>query len=88
VESVQACEFDYSGAQACKALREEGYRVISFVNSNPQLLLDRPRYGRCEPYNRAKFIGGSLVTHIIAKERPDAVLLRMEANCTKLCALT
>ena len=45
----QACEFDYSGAQACKALREEGYRII-LVNSNSLPHHDRPGYGRCHLY--------------------------------------
>ena len=45
----QACEFDYSGAQACKALREEGYRVI-LVNSNPATIMTDPRAGRCHLY--------------------------------------
>ena len=42
----QACEFDYSGAQACKALKEEGYRVI-LVNSNPATIMTDPSHGRC-----------------------------------------
>ena len=45
----QACEFDYSGVQACKALREEGYRVI-LVNSNPATIMTDPGSGRCDLY--------------------------------------
>ena len=45
----QACEFDYSGAQACKALREEGYRVV-LVNSNPATIMTDPDHGRCHLY--------------------------------------
>ena len=45
----QACEFDYSGVQACKALREEGYRVI-LVNSNPATIMTDPESGRCDLY--------------------------------------
>ena len=66
----QACEFDYSGTQACKALREEGYRVI-LVNSNPATIMTDPEMADAtyvEP------ITPEAVTKIIAKERPDAVL--------------
>ena len=66
----QACEFDYSGAQACKALREEGYRVI-LVNSNPATIMTDPETADStyiEP------ITPEAVTKIIAKERPDALL--------------
>ena len=66
----QACEFDYSGAQACKALREEGYRVI-LVNSNPATIMTDPEMADAtyiEP------ITWQVVEKIIAKERPDAVL--------------
>ena len=65
----QACEFDYSGAQACKALREEGYRVI-LVNSNPATIMTDPDTADAtyiEP------ITPETVEKIIAKERPDAV---------------
>ena len=64
----QACEFDYSGAQACKALREEGYRVI-LVNSNPATIMTDPGMADAtyvEP------ISWQVVERIIAKERPDA----------------
>ena len=64
----QACEFDYSGAQACKALREEGYRVI-LVNSNPATIMTDPEMADAtyiEP------VTWQVVEKIIAKERPDA----------------
>ncbi len=69
----QACEFDYSGAQACKALREEGYRVI-LVNSNPATIMTDPSMADAtyiEP------ITPEMVEKIIAKERPDALLPTM-----------
>jgi len=69
----QACEFDYSGAQACKALREEGYRVI-LVNSNPATIMTDPGLADAtyiEP------ITPDVVAKIIAKERPDALLPTM-----------
>ena len=69
----QACEFDYSGAQACKALREEGYRVI-LVNSNPATIMTDPETADAiyiEPVHWAT------VERIIAKERPDALLPTM-----------
>ena len=69
----QACEFDYSGAQACKALKEEGYRVI-LVNSNPATIMTDPNISDrtyIEPLN-AYFL-----EKIIAKERPDALLSTM-----------
>jgi carbamoyl-phosphate synthase large subunit len=69
----QACEFDYSGAQACKALREEGYKVI-LVNSNPATIMTDPETADVtyiEP------ITWEVVERIIAKERPDAILPTM-----------
>ena len=69
----QACEFDYSGAQACKALREEGYRVI-LVNSNPATIMTDPELADAtyiEP------ITPEIVARIIEKERPDALLPTM-----------
>ncbi len=69
----QACEFDYSGAQACKALREEGYRVI-LVNSNPATIMTDPQLADAtyiEP------ITPEIVAKIIAQERPDALLPTM-----------
>jgi carbamoyl-phosphate synthase large subunit len=69
----QACEFDYSGTQACKALREEGYRII-LVNSNPATIMTDPDMADAtyvEP------ITPEIVAKIIEKERPDAVLPTM-----------
>src|SRR3954447_20477904 len=66
----QACEFDYSGTQACKALKEEGYRII-LVNSNPATIMTDPGLADCtyiEP------ITVEVVEKIIQKERPDALL--------------
>ena len=79
----QACEFDYSGAQACKALREEGYRVI-LVNSNPATIMTDPEMADAtyiEP------ITWKVVEKIIAKERPDALLPTMGGQTALNCAL-
>ena len=79
----QACEFDYSGAQACKALREEGYRVI-LVNSNPATIMTDPEMADAiyiEP------VHWSAVERIIAKERPDALLPTMGGQTALNCAL-
>ena len=79
----QACEFDYSGTQACKALREEGYRVI-LVNSNPATIMTDPEMADAtyiEP------IHWSAVANIIAKERPDALLPTMGGQTALNCAL-
>jgi len=79
----QACEFDYSGAQACKALREEGYRVI-LVNSNPATIMTDPDMADAiyiEP------IDWQTVEKIIEKERPDAVLPTMGGQTALNCAL-
>jgi len=79
----QACEFDYSGAQACKALREEGYRVI-LVNSNPATIMTDPDTADVtyiEP------ITWQMVEKIIAKERPDALLPTMGGQTALNCAL-
>ncbi len=79
----QACEFDYSGAQACKALREEGYRVI-LVNSNPATIMTDPSMADAtyiEP------IEWQTVARIIEKERPDAVLPTMGGQTALNCAL-
>jgi carbamoyl-phosphate synthase large subunit len=79
----QACEFDYSGAQACKALREEGYRVI-LVNSNPATIMTDPEMADVtyiEP------ITWQVVERIIAKEKPDAVLPTMGGQTALNCAL-
>ncbi|MDQ6966385.1 MAG: hypothetical protein Q9M23_05635, partial [Mariprofundaceae bacterium] len=66
----QACEFDYSGVQACKALREDGFRVI-LVNSNPATIMTDPEFADAtyiEP------VTWEVVARIIEKERPDAIL--------------
>jgi len=79
----QACEFDYSGAQACKALREEGYRVI-LVNSNPATIMTDPNMADAtyiEP------ISWQIVEKIIAKEKPDAILPTMGGQTALNCAL-
>src|SRR5687767_3808620 len=79
----QACEFDYSGAQACKALREEGYRVI-LVNSNPATIMTDPEMADVtyiEP------ITWQMVAAIIEKERPDALLPTMGGQTALNCAL-
>ncbi|WP_066805037.1 carbamoyl-phosphate synthase large subunit [Moraxella oblonga] len=79
----QACEFDYSGAQACKALREEGFRVI-LVNSNPATIMTDPSMADAtyiEP------ITWQTVAKIIEKERPDAVLPTMGGQTALNCAL-
>jgi carbamoyl-phosphate synthase large subunit len=79
----QACEFDYSGAQACKALREEGYRVI-LVNSNPATIMTDPEMADVtyiEP------ITWPMLAKIIEKERPDALLPTMGGQTALNCAL-
>ncbi len=79
----QACEFDYSGAQACKALREEGFRVI-LVNSNPATIMTDPEMADAtyiEP------IQWQTVAGIIEKERPDALLPTMGGQTALNCAL-
>jgi carbamoyl-phosphate synthase large subunit len=79
----QACEFDYSGAQACKALREEGYRVV-LVNSNPATIMTDPDMADAtyiEP------ITWKTVEKIIVKERPDAILPTMGGQTALNCAL-
>jgi len=79
----QACEFDYSGAQACKALREEGYKVI-LVNSNPATIMTDPEMADVtyiEP------ITWQVVEKIIAKERPDSILPTMGGQTALNCAL-
>jgi len=79
----QACEFDYSGAQACKALREEGFRVV-LVNSNPATIMTDPETADVtyiEP------ITWGIVEKIIAKERPDAILPTMGGQTALNCAL-
>ncbi|MCD9046706.1 carbamoyl-phosphate synthase large subunit [Luteimonas sp. MHLX1A] len=79
----QACEFDYSGAQACKALREEGFRVV-LVNSNPATIMTDPDTADAvyiEPIN------WQTVEKIIEKERPDALLPTMGGQTALNCAL-
>src|SRR5579872_6128730 len=80
----QACEFDYSGVQAVKALREEGYRVI-LVNSNPATIMTDPGLADAtyiEP------ITPEMVERIIAREKPDALLPTMGGQTALNCAKT
>ncbi len=79
----QACEFDYSGAQACKALREEGYKVI-LVNSNPATIMTDP--GTAD-VTYIEPITWQVLENIIAKERPDAILPTMGGQTALNCAL-
>ena len=79
----QACEFDYSGVQACKALKEEGYRVI-LVNSNPATIMTDPGFADAtyiEP------ISWQVVEKIIEAEKPDALLPTMGGQTALNCAL-
>jgi len=79
----QACEFDYSGTQACKALKEEGYRVI-LINSNPATIMTDPNLADrtyIEPINP------DIVEKIIAKERPDALLPTVGGQTALNCAI-
>ena len=79
----QACEFDYSGAQACKALEEEGFRVI-LVNSNPATIMTDPHMADAtyiEPIN------WQTVASIIEAEKPDAILPTMGGQTALNCAL-
>ncbi|MCA8995272.1 MAG: carbamoyl phosphate synthase large subunit, partial [Planctomycetaceae bacterium] len=79
----QACEFDYSGTQACKALRDEGYRVI-LVNSNPATIMTDPETADkifIEPIN------WKTVAKIIEQERPDALLPTMGGQTALNCSL-
>jgi carbamoyl-phosphate synthase large subunit len=79
----QACEFDYSGAQACQALREEGYRII-LVNSNPATIMTDPEMADAtyiEP------VDWQTIAKIIEKERPDAILPTMGGQTALNCAL-
>jgi len=80
----QACEFDYSGVQACKALKEEGYRVV-LVNSNPATIMTDPEFADAtyiEP------VTWEVVAKIIEKERPDAILPTMGGQTALNCALS
>ena len=79
----QACEFDYSGTQACKALREEGFKVI-LVNSNPATIMTDPEMADVtyiEP------VTWQVVEKIIEKEKPDAILPTMGGQTALNCAL-
>ncbi|MFN8736731.1 MAG: carbamoyl phosphate synthase large subunit, partial [Betaproteobacteria bacterium] len=79
----QACEFDYSGAQACKALKQEGYRVI-LVNSNPATIMTDPETADVtyiEP------ITWQVVERVTAKEKPDAILPSMGGQTALNCAM-
>ena len=80
----QACEFDYSGTQACKALKEEGYRIV-LVNSNPATIMTDPDLADAtyvEP------ITPEIVAKIIERERPDALLPTMGGQTALNCALS
>jgi carbamoyl-phosphate synthase large subunit len=79
----QACEFDYSGAQACKALREEGYRVI-LVNSNPATIMTDPAMADATYIEPVEW---RTVAKIIEQERPDALLPTMGGQTALNCAL-
>ena len=79
----QACEFDYSGAQACRVLRREGYRVI-LVNSNPATIMTDPEWADAtylEP------LDADTVAEVIEREKPDAILPTMGGQTALNCAL-
>ena len=79
----QACEFDYSGVQACRALRDEGYRVI-LVNSNPATIMTDPEFANSTYIEPIRW---QSVTEIIKKERPDTILPTMGGQTGLNCAL-
>jgi hypothetical protein len=79
----QACEFDYSGAQACKALRDEGYRVI-LVNSNPATIMTDPSMADATYIEPVEW---RTVARIIEQERPDALVPTMGGQTALNCAL-
>ena len=79
----QACEFDYSGAQACKALREEGFRVI-LVNSNPATIMTDPSMADATYIEPVEW---QTVSKIIEEEKPDALLPTMGGQTALNCAL-
>ena len=79
----QACEFDYSGAQACKALKEEGFRVI-LVNSNPATIMTDPEMADAVYIEPVQW---GAIARVIAKERPDALLPTMGGQTGLNCAL-
>src|ERR1700752_1221445 len=79
----QACEFDYSGAQACKALKEEGYRVI-LVNSNPATIMTDPGMADATYIEPVEW---RMLEKIIERERPDAILPTMGGQTGLNCSL-
>ncbi len=79
----QGCEFDYSGSQACKALREEGYEVV-LVNSNPATIMTDPETA---PRTYIEPITPEYVEKIIARERPDALLPTLGGQTALNCAM-
>src|SRR6187401_2392858 len=79
----QGCEFDYSGVQACKALREEGYRVV-LVNSNPATIMTDPDMADAVYVEPVRW---PTVARIIEQERPDALLPTMGGQTALNCAL-
>src|SRR5262249_26082235 len=79
----QACEFDYSGAQACKALRQEGYPVI-LVNSNPATIMTHPKMADATYIEPIRW---ETIERIIDKERPSAVLPTMGGQTALNCAM-
>ena len=79
----QACEFDYSGAQACKALKEEGFRVI-LVNSNPATIMTDPSMADSTYIEPLEW---RTVSKIIEEEKPDALLPTMGGQTALNCAL-
>ncbi len=80
----QACEFDYSGVQACKALKEEGFRVV-LVNSNPATIMTDPEFADATYIEPVEW---QVVAKIIEKERPDAILPTMGGQTALNCALS
>ncbi len=79
----QACEFDYSGTQACRALKEEGYRII-LINSNPATIMTDPDIADVTYIEPIRW---PVVAKIIAKEEPDALLPTMGGQTALNCAL-
>src|SRR5687768_12529208 len=79
----QGCEFDYSGVQACKALKEEGYEVV-LVNSNPATIMTDPEFA---PRTSIEPITPEVVEKIIARERPDALLPTLGGQTALNCSM-
>ena len=79
----QACEFDYSGVQACRALKDEGYRVV-LVNSNPATIMTDPEFADSTYIEPIRW---DSVAEIIKAERPDAILPTMGGQTGLNCAL-